>query len=387
MRFAALAMLLGLSCTAQAGEPDTYIFDALALQPYKGNFARLVKGEAVPAWVKAIAVQGAGTAGPSRTVDVGGTPYRLDHVCKVDACATNTIDVLWAPRGAKVWAALVEGGRSPVLLGGPKDGPLKALEQATGSAVPGAPPAPAAPAPVVATTAQAPVPASPPMPAELAAPAAPPSVAPEPDSYIFDVLALQPYKGNFARLVKGKTTPDWVKAISVQGAGTAGPSRTVDVGGTPYRLDRVCEGRRLRGQHAGRAVEPARRQGLGRAGRGRQGADPARRPESPAGQGADRGGGCGWSRDGLRPGAARAGSRSSIRSGCRRANPAEIGLGPIPPPRPPPPPRWSGAGPARRLPRPARPGWRRPSRPSGSASRAGASRRRAPPPPYVRRRA
>ena len=241
MRFAALAMLLGLSCTAQAGEPDTYIFDALALQPYKGNFARLVKGEAVPAWVKAIAVQGAGTAGPSRTVDVGGTPYRLDHVCKVDACATNTIDVLWAPRGAKVWAALVEGGRSPVLLGGPKDGPLKALEQATGSAVPGAPAAPAAPAPVVATTAQAPDPASPPAPAELAAPAAPPSAAAEPDSYIFDVLALQPYKGNFARLVKGKTTPDWVKAISVQGAGTAGPSRTVDVGGTPYRLDRVCK--------------------------------------------------------------------------------------------------------------------------------------------------
>ena len=133
MRFAALAMLLGLSCTAQAGEPDTYIFDALALQPYKGNFARLVKGEAVPAWVKAIAVQGAGTAGPSRTVDVAGTPYRLDHVCKVDACATNTIDVLWAPRGAKVWAALVEGGQPPVMLGAPPAPQAKALTDAAGA--------------------------------------------------------------------------------------------------------------------------------------------------------------------------------------------------------------------------------------------------------------
>ena len=234
MRFAALALLLGMSCTARAAEPDVYIFDALALQPYKGNFARLVKGDGIPDWVKAIAVQGAGTAGPSRTVDVGGTPYRLDHVCKVDACAGNTLDVLWAPRGAKVWAALVEGGGSPVMLGGPKDAQLKALEQATGSAVPGGTSAPAA---VVATTA----PAAPPAPVAATAPAARPSSAAEADSYIFDVLALQPYKGSFARLVKGRAAPDWVKAISVQGAGTAGPSKTVDVGGTPYRLDRVCK--------------------------------------------------------------------------------------------------------------------------------------------------
>ncbi len=232
MRFTALALLVGLSSAARAAEPDTYIFDVLALQPYKGSFARLVIGKEVPDWVKAIAVQGSGTAGPTRTVDVGGTPYRLDRVCKVGACAGNTLDVLWAPRGAKVWAALVEDGKPPVMLGDPKGAQAKALEAVSGSAVP--------PPPAVAPPTASPV--APPAPASAAV--APPTAAAraaEPDTYIFDLLPLQPYKGNFARLVKDRAVPDWVTAIAVQGAGTAGPSRTVDVAGTPYRLDRVCK--------------------------------------------------------------------------------------------------------------------------------------------------
>ncbi len=141
MRFAALALLVGLGTTtlARAAEPDPYIFDLLALQPYKGNFARLVKPRTVPDWVKAISVQGAGTAGPMKTVDVGGTPYRLDRVCKVDACAGNTLDVLWAPRGSRVWAALTEAGKPPVMLGDPKGAPAKALAEAAGAAAPAAP--------------------------------------------------------------------------------------------------------------------------------------------------------------------------------------------------------------------------------------------------------
>ena len=102
----------------------------LATQPYKGSFARLVKGKAVPAWVKAIAVQGAGTAGPMTTVDVAGTPYRLDRVCKVGACATDALDVLWAPHGAKAWAALVEAGRPAIMLGDPSGPQARALAEA-----------------------------------------------------------------------------------------------------------------------------------------------------------------------------------------------------------------------------------------------------------------
>ena len=190
MRFVALALLTVLAAPlpTRAAEPEPYIFDVLALQPYKGNFARLVKPKTVPDWVKAISVQGAGTAGPMKTVDVGGTPYRLDRVCRVDACADNRIDVLWAPRGARVWGALVEDGQPPVMLGEPKGPQAKALETAAAAApaqataapatpatpaAPTAPAAPAAPAVTVAPVAPA-VPAAPPAaPAVPAAPATP----------------------------------------------------------------------------------------------------------------------------------------------------------------------------------------------------------------------
>ena len=164
MRFAALTLLAALVAPtlARAAEPEPYIFDVLALQPYKGNFARLVKPKTLPDWVKAISVQGAGTAGPMKSVDVGGTPYRLDRVCRVDACAGNTLDVLWAPRGARVWAALVEDGKPPVMLGDPKPPQAKALEAAATAT-----PAPATAAPVAA----APAPAA--APQAVSAPATP----------------------------------------------------------------------------------------------------------------------------------------------------------------------------------------------------------------------
>ena len=233
MRFAALALLTVLAAPlpARAAEPDPYIFDVLALQPYKGNFARLVKAKAVPDWVKAIAVQGAGTAGPMKTVEVGGTPYRLDRVCKVGACAGNTLDVLWSPRGARVWAALVEDGKAPVMLGEPKAPQAKALSDAATGAPATATAQPSAPGVAIDS------------PAAQVATVATPQNAPaaEPDPYIFDVLPLQPYKGSFARLVGAKGLPDWVHAIATQGAGAAGPAKTVEVAGVAYRLDRVCK--------------------------------------------------------------------------------------------------------------------------------------------------
>ena len=154
MRFTPLALVtcLGLAGGVQAAEPDPYIFDVLALQPYRGNLARLVKTREAPDWVKAIVSQGEGTAVPSKSVDIGGTPYRLDRVCKVHDCAGNTLDVLWAPRGAKVWAALVDGGKPALLLGDPKPPQAKALQEAAAAA----PAAPAAATPIAPPTADLP---------------------------------------------------------------------------------------------------------------------------------------------------------------------------------------------------------------------------------------
>ena len=242
MRFAplafAIAIALGCASSAQAArtksppEPDTYIFDVLVLQPYRGNFAGLVKGKDIPDWVTAIGKNGEGTAIPAKTIDIGGTPYRLDHVCKPQECAGNTLDVLWAPGGHKVWATLVDGGKPPVMLGNPPSPQAKVLADPKGVATATASTPPPAAAPAAAASAAGTPPTVSTTPATASS---------EPDPYIFDVLPLQPYKGNLARLVKSKGTPDWVKAISVKGEGTAVPSKTVDIAGTPYRLDRVCK--------------------------------------------------------------------------------------------------------------------------------------------------
>ena len=134
MRFVPLALVVALIGPARAAEPDTYIFDLLALQPYKGNLARLLKPGTTPDWVKSIVTQGEGVAVPSKNVEIGGTPYRLDHICKVHDCPGNTLDVLWAPGGRKVWAALVEGVKPPVMLGDPKPPQAKALSDAAAAA-------------------------------------------------------------------------------------------------------------------------------------------------------------------------------------------------------------------------------------------------------------
>lgn len=162
MRFVPLALALALVLcpwgTARAAEPDTYIFDVLALQPYKGNLARLVKPATTPDWVKSIVTQGEGVAVPSKNVEIAGTPYRLDHVCKVHDCAGNTLDVLWSPGGRKVWAALVEGGKPPVMLGDPKPPQSKVLMEVSSSA--GAPaPLPSPPLAASPPTSIAPAPA------------------------------------------------------------------------------------------------------------------------------------------------------------------------------------------------------------------------------------
>ena len=145
MRFLPLALVLCLVGTARAAEPDTYIIQLLALHPYKGNLARLVKPATTPDWVKSIVTQGEGVAVPSKNVEIAGTPYRLDHVCKVHDCAGNTLDVLWSPGGRKVWAALIEGGKPPVMLGDPTGPQAKALTAASSSAgAPAPPPSPPA---------------------------------------------------------------------------------------------------------------------------------------------------------------------------------------------------------------------------------------------------
>ena len=121
---------LGSSVTSLAAEPDVYLFDVLRHYQYHYELTRLLNGKAVPQWVDAFLKEGDGVASPSKTVELGGKSYRLDHLCKVHDCAGNVLVVLWAPRGLRAWAALMEGGRPPTMFGNPAADQAQALAAA-----------------------------------------------------------------------------------------------------------------------------------------------------------------------------------------------------------------------------------------------------------------
>ncbi len=127
-----LAALLTLSAIdlSAAAEPDTYLFDVLRHSQYRFELTRLLKDKAIPDWVRAFLKEGDGVASPSRTIDLGGKSYRIDHLCKVHDCAGNVLAVLWAPRGLRAWAALMEGGGTPILFGNPAADQAQALAAA-----------------------------------------------------------------------------------------------------------------------------------------------------------------------------------------------------------------------------------------------------------------
>ncbi len=122
--------LVGAGAFARAAEPDTYLFDVLRHSQYRYELNRVLKGRPVPDWVAAFLREGDGVVIPSKTVDLGGKSYRLDHLCKVHDCAGNVLAVLWAPRGLRAWAALSEHGGAPVMFGNPAPDQSQALEAA-----------------------------------------------------------------------------------------------------------------------------------------------------------------------------------------------------------------------------------------------------------------
>lgn len=129
----ATLLVLGGICsggTGSAAEPDTYLFDVLRHSQYHYELARLLKGKHVPDWVQAFLKEGDGVASPSKTLEIGGKSYRVDHLCKAHDCTGNVLVVLWAPRGLRAWAAIVEGGGTPTLFGNPAPEQAQALTAA-----------------------------------------------------------------------------------------------------------------------------------------------------------------------------------------------------------------------------------------------------------------
>jgi hypothetical protein len=69
-----------------------------------------------------------GTPVAYSTVD--GIRYELFYACKPHDCDNNGMELMFAPHGAKVWAAMVQDGKSVTYLGTPNGAQQAALKEA-----------------------------------------------------------------------------------------------------------------------------------------------------------------------------------------------------------------------------------------------------------------
>ena len=124
---------IGLSAlvgAAVAGEDDTYIFDVLARANYRAAYTALIKRPDMPDWVRDVVRTGDGLGKPHTIVVLAGKDYRVDHVCKVNDCASHALTVLFAPHGQKAWGWLIDDKGAPIVLGAPKPDIAQILEKA-----------------------------------------------------------------------------------------------------------------------------------------------------------------------------------------------------------------------------------------------------------------
>lgn len=135
-QFSALAVFLAASAwlcapprAAESAAP--YLFDAMKRPSYREAWLALLRGKTkLPAWLGQIAGRGDFVGTPGTSAAIGGVSFELYHACKAHDCAGNEIEVMFAPGGAQVWAALIDHNEPIRYLARPNAAQAKALASA-----------------------------------------------------------------------------------------------------------------------------------------------------------------------------------------------------------------------------------------------------------------
>lgn len=123
-RFAALsagALLTLMTCSAlPARAANPYLFDLMKQPAYRKAYLAMMKGaKDLPFWLGQITGKEDYVTAPSDTVTIGGETYFLVNACQPHECDTNSIEVLFAPGGARAYALLIEDGKPRRWFGNP----------------------------------------------------------------------------------------------------------------------------------------------------------------------------------------------------------------------------------------------------------------------------
>lgn len=127
----ALILLCAAYSSATAAN-QIYLTDAIKNPAYLRSLTGLLKSAGkLPSWTRQVLKTSGnyvGTAVAYSTVD--GIRYELFYACKPHDCGNNGMELMFAPHGAKVWAAMVEDGKSVTYLGSPNAAQQAALKGA-----------------------------------------------------------------------------------------------------------------------------------------------------------------------------------------------------------------------------------------------------------------
>lgn len=125
-------LLVCAACLSAAAANQTYLTDAIKSPSYLRSLTNLLKSAGkLPSWTRQVLKTSGDYVGtPVAYSTIDGIRYELFYACKPHDCADNAMELMFAPRGAKVWAAMVEDGKSVIYLGSPSAAQQAVLKEA-----------------------------------------------------------------------------------------------------------------------------------------------------------------------------------------------------------------------------------------------------------------
>lgn len=125
-------ILMYAACSSAVAANQIYLTDAIKNPAYLRSLTSLLKNAGkLPSWTRQVLKTSGNYVGtPVAYSTVDGMRYELFYACKPHDCGNNGMELMFAPHGAKVWAAMVEDGKSVTYLGSPNAAQQAALKEA-----------------------------------------------------------------------------------------------------------------------------------------------------------------------------------------------------------------------------------------------------------------
>ena len=125
-------VLLCAACSSVTAANQIYLTDAIKNPAYLRSLTGLLKSAGkLPTWTRQVLKTSGNYVGTAVAYStVAGTRYELFYACKPHDCGNNGMELMFAPHGVKVWAAIVVDGKSVTYLGSPDAAQQAALKEA-----------------------------------------------------------------------------------------------------------------------------------------------------------------------------------------------------------------------------------------------------------------